>query len=70
MVVPMNGWLGRSRLFPIVVRVFVAGGIGIGSLQAALDTYGLFKGEHYRQSSASAPGAGRSRNTESWALPR
>jgi hypothetical protein len=55
MVISMNNWLGRTRSFPKVVGGFVAGLIGIGSLQAALDTYGVFKGEHYRQWSPSAP---------------
>jgi hypothetical protein len=55
MVTWVNGRSGRTRLLPTVVCGFLASVVSIGCLQAALDTYAVFKGEHYSQWSASAP---------------
>jgi hypothetical protein len=57
MIAYETGWLKWAGVRVLTWGGIVAGLLSVGSLQASLDAYGVFKGEHYFQASANAPGA-------------
>jgi hypothetical protein len=57
MIVFEMRWLNWTSVRALTGVGFVAGLLEAGSLQASLDAYGVFKGEHYSQVTATAPTA-------------